>query len=679
MTAAPESSADPSSDDPMVGTVVDGKYRVDALLGEGGMGSVYRVQHLGLRRNLALKVLRPELTSHTEVAARFDREAQSAARLDHPNCLQVTDFGTTRDGLKYMVMQLLSGHELTDELDGRALPPERAVTLMLQIVRGLEHAHEHGIVHRDIKPENVLVTTDHDGQELLKLVDFGIAKVLEGELDGASPKLTRAGMVFGTPRYMSPEQAAGGDIDHRADLYSAGILFYEMLTGTLPFDSDDLVKVLRQQIIEPPPPLPDHVPAALRAIVERLLEKDKDDRLQSATAVIEALEAYQAFQPVPASPTPSGAPVPTLAPRGPTLAPLGPTLAPLGSTLAPLGPTLAPLPSPSVPPVGGSTMIPMHGHPTYAGHNAVSLPTMRPMAASTLRVRIAQRPRWQLVSAAVGGLLALVVTCSWIAGDDGEPGTAAVGTPSEVAWYDGLFSGSGDDGPDPDALTAIDDAIVANRVDEARTKLEALEEEHPEHPQLKWRRARLLAKANGQAEEALQAYAAVATQAPALLEEPAFFAELDRLLRQPKLQTTAVTVAIEQLGHAGHGFLLGRLNQLDDPLPWAERKRAAEAIEAHEPCAPLLDARRQIAADLLQASDSDDPCATFGGALMLMKLDLDQTYLQPVHDAKLPKACKEHKALLTEVRTALAQRHGQPKSKSSARCRGLKGMFRSGC
>ncbi|MCA9709025.1 MAG: serine/threonine protein kinase, partial [Myxococcales bacterium] len=268
---------DPDGSEPRLGAVLDGKYRVDALLGEGGMGAVYRVHHVGLRRDLALKVLRPEITSHPDVAARFDREAWSAARLEHPNCLRVTDFGTTDGGLKYMVMELLRGRELSALLDG-PLAPDRAVALTLQIVRGLEHAHGQGIVHRDIKPDNVFITVDHEGRELAKLVDFGIAKVLEGDGGGASPKLTRAGMVFGTPRYMSPEQAAGGEIDHRTDLYSVGIMLYQMLAGTVPFATGDLVKVLRQQIIMPPPPLPEHVPAGLRGVVERLLEKDRDDR-----------------------------------------------------------------------------------------------------------------------------------------------------------------------------------------------------------------------------------------------------------------------------------------------------------------------------------------------------------------------------------------------------------------
>jgi serine/threonine protein kinase len=628
-----ESETEPDADS-LIGTVIDGKYRVDRLLGVGGMGAVYRVHHQGLRREFALKVLRPELTSHKEVAARFDREAQSAASLDHPNCLHVTDFGTTERGLKYMVMQLLSGHELSEELASGPLAPERAVSLMLQIARGLAHAHEHGIVHRDIKPENVFVTTDHDDRELLKLVDFGIAKVLEGELAEASPKLTRVGMIFGTPRYMSPEQASGGDIDHRSDLYSVGVVFYEMLAGTVPFDSEDLVRVLRQQIIDPPPPLPEHVPIELRAIVERLLAKHRGDRFESAMALVRQLEVWQAGSSRPSASLEAAASS--------------------SSASVSSGPAVTSVPV-TGPGASATDIFTALGRGTGGADLARSLPTLLPTAPPP-KPFLARVPPRTILGAAVGGALALTITCAWMLGGDELP---------EL---------------DPVAVGAIDDAIVANRLDEAEGLLEPLEKEHPEHPHLRWRRARMLAKDPASRGAALVAYGTAAQAAPALLEEPAFFAELDRLLRDPKLQTAAVEVAIERLGHTGHAFLLERLNDLAAPLPWAERKQAATAVATHEECALLLDARRQIAQDLLQAAETDDTCAVFGAALGKMKADPDEVYLQPAHDAKLPRSCKEHKALQAEVREALVERHGPPKNaKSSGRCRGVRGIFRSGC
>jgi hypothetical protein len=251
----------------------------------------------------------------------------------------------------------------------------------------------------------------------------------------------------------------------------------------------------------------------------------------------------------------------------------------------------------------------------------------------------------------------------------------------DPSWYEELWP-EGDEPPEIDqaTLAAIDDAIVTGRLDDAKGLLEPLEAEHPEHPQLRWRRGRVLAKVPASRRDALVTYATTAQAAPALLEDPAFFAELDRLLRDPKLQTTAVKMAIEQLGHTGHAFLLDRLNDLAAPLPWAERKQAAVAVATHPECALLLDARLQIAQDLLQAGEAEDTCAVFGDALTKMKADPHEVYLQPAHDAKLPKSCKEHKALLAEVREALAERYGPAKStKSSKRCGGLFGGLRRGC
>jgi serine/threonine protein kinase len=269
----------------LVGQVLDGHYRLDRLLGAGGMGAVYKAHHTELQRDVAIKILHPDIGGDQSISKRFDREAQSASRLDHPNCVRVTDFGTTSEGVKYLVMELLEGEELGARL-GKPWAPEAACVVLDQIFAGLEHAHHHGIVHRDLKPENVFLTRA-GGREVAKLVDFGIAKLLDAA--GAAEVLTRAGMVFGTPRYMSPEQAAGGKVDERSDLYSVGILAYVMLAGQLPFDGDDLGAVLRMQIMAPPPPLPASVPAPLAAWVESLLEKSRHDRPASATLAREKL------------------------------------------------------------------------------------------------------------------------------------------------------------------------------------------------------------------------------------------------------------------------------------------------------------------------------------------------------------------------------------------------------
>jgi serine/threonine protein kinase len=288
MTNPAESSAPEANSDPWIGRVLAGRYRIDARLGSGGMGAVYRARHLALDREVAIKILHARLTEDPVVARRFDREALAASRLDHPGIVQMLDAGTAEGGTKFLVMQLLSGRELRSLQDG-PMPSDRVVELTLQILRALEHAHRRGLVHRDLKPENVIVTRDDEDREVVKILDFGIVKLLSGE--GDDDKLTRAGMVFGTPRYMSPEQAAGGKIDARADLYTVGVIMYEMLAGSPPFQGDEMGIVLRMHILADPPPLPEHVPAPIAEVVMRLLQKRPVDRFGSAKETEDALQA----------------------------------------------------------------------------------------------------------------------------------------------------------------------------------------------------------------------------------------------------------------------------------------------------------------------------------------------------------------------------------------------------
>ncbi len=269
------------------GRVLDGKYRLDELVGTGGMAHVYRATHLGLRRTVAVKLLHPRLSDDAAAAARFEREARSASRLKHPNCVQVTDFGCTEDGTLYMAMEFLEGHDLGKAL-GRPWPVDAAVEAMVQILRGLAHAHGEGLVHRDLKPQNVFVTTDHEGRRSYKLVDFGLAKIFSGAV--TDPALTQLGLVFGTPLYMSPEQALGKeDVDARADIYAAGVIFYELLAGQPPFSAEEPVALLHQHVTTPVPPLPGHVPEAIRMVVAGMLAKRREERFASAQAVLDAL------------------------------------------------------------------------------------------------------------------------------------------------------------------------------------------------------------------------------------------------------------------------------------------------------------------------------------------------------------------------------------------------------
>ena len=274
----------------LIGQTLDGRYAIESLLGYGGMGGVFKATHTGLHRPVAIKVLRSQGDASGEATKRFEREAYSASRLDHPNCARVHDFGTLESGDKYLVMELVEGFEL-QKLITAPWAPARAVELGVQILRGLAHAHAAGIVHRDLKPANVLVHDDESGRPVAKLVDFGIAKVLDGGV--FDEKLTRTGVVFGTPSYMSPEQASGGKIDGRTDIYAAGLILYQVLAGHPPFQAESASELLRMHIIVPPPPLPESVPPALAHAVYRMLEKLPKDRFESAEAAAQALEQMQ--------------------------------------------------------------------------------------------------------------------------------------------------------------------------------------------------------------------------------------------------------------------------------------------------------------------------------------------------------------------------------------------------
>ncbi|MCU1279102.1 MAG: serine/threonine protein kinase with repeat [bacterium] len=290
-------------EDRIVGTIIADRYRVLSTLGRGGMGAVYRVEHLMLKKELALKFLHPELGRLDEVARRFEREAEAAARLDHPNIIGVTDFGRTADGMLFLVMELLQGQSLTEIIRpdgvGRPLPVERALHIERQILRALEHAHVSGVVHRDLKPDNVMVISRDGERDIVKLLDFGIAKITAPtDGDGTSPSgqaLTQAGVVFGTPEYLSPEQAMGEEADQRADLYSAGIVLYEMLAGKRPFDAPSKVAIVSMHLTQKAMPVtqaaPDAgVPKWLERVVERAMAKKRDERYSTAQQFLQALD-----------------------------------------------------------------------------------------------------------------------------------------------------------------------------------------------------------------------------------------------------------------------------------------------------------------------------------------------------------------------------------------------------
>jgi eukaryotic-like serine/threonine-protein kinase len=281
--------------DPLVGSVIDGRYEVRGPLGEGGMGTVYEVRHRALGRSFAMKVLRRDVAREKDLSERFINEAKATASLRHPHIVSITDFGKLADTTPFFVMEMLVGHTLAAVLKSGPIPANRVSRILLQVASALGAAHEAGVVHRDLKPENVFLARPTgpraaDLEDDVKIVDFGAAKVL-----GAS-RITKTGIVFGTPHYMSPEQASGQPVDHRADIYAFGVIMYEMLAGRVPFEADTYMGVLTQHMfVQPKPPSIVRPELAgqlgsLEEITLRALEKRPEDRYQTMTGLAADLE-----------------------------------------------------------------------------------------------------------------------------------------------------------------------------------------------------------------------------------------------------------------------------------------------------------------------------------------------------------------------------------------------------
>ncbi len=285
--------------DPRLGTVVAGRYRVIARVGSGGMGTVYEAEQLTTRRRVAIKLLQPGLGRIEIIRRRFEREAMAASRLDHPNIVGVLDFGVTGEDGLFLAMELVRGRSLGDLLERGRLSPRRAVLITRQILQALGHAHAGGVVHRDLKPDNVMVVdtgASEAERDHVKLLDFGIAKLLgDVELEVGGQQLTQIGVAFGTPEYMSPEQAQGEIVDARADLYALGIMLFEMLAGQRPFEAADKVALLRLQIGRAPPTLAQIAPDAvssplLEELIARALAKPRTDRFANAEEMLVAFD-----------------------------------------------------------------------------------------------------------------------------------------------------------------------------------------------------------------------------------------------------------------------------------------------------------------------------------------------------------------------------------------------------
>jgi serine/threonine protein kinase len=284
----------PKGSDSLIGSVLADRYHILKRIGEGGMGRVYLGEHVKMNRQCAIKVMSPALVNDAESASRFAREASNSARIIHPNVAAVFDYGES-DGLVYLVMEFVDGEPLS-RLLAREAPfgLERAVDLARQIADGLGAAHELGIVHRDLKPDNILVSRSRSGREVVKVVDFGIAKAMQ---EGAGEALTRTGLVIGTPEFMSPEQLLGDPIDARSDLYALGCIMHLMLTAAPAFDAPTREQMIKRRLSENPPhaqALDPGIPDAVDRVIMRLLARTPDDRYSSAAEVREALSGPHA-------------------------------------------------------------------------------------------------------------------------------------------------------------------------------------------------------------------------------------------------------------------------------------------------------------------------------------------------------------------------------------------------
>jgi serine/threonine-protein kinase len=465
----------------LVGTTLDGRYDLVAHLATGGMGAVFQARHVHLRKDVAVKVLRPDLTSSAEIVERFRREAEIASALEHDHIVRVTDFGRTAEGFLFLTMELLTGESLFDRLRREGfLPPEEAVPILWQVCAGLEAAHALGVVHRDLKPENVFLARTPSGREVTKILDFGIAKLA----DPTSATATQAGIVVGTPEYLSPEQAMGAAVDARADVYAVGLIAWRMLAGRHPFKADDARGLLMMQATRPVPLLTEPRPdlaayPELVAAVARACAKDASARHQDAAALRDDLAAAlgPAFLlPPGATPAPSislsASPVPAAARAAPSPA------APAGATL----PAVLVSRSPAHALAWGRARL-----------GAVRLARRARDASRAARTGTAGAGRRALgllranrlpVAAAAVAILAVAAVTGLVSWDRGR------------------------------AAAEARELLQANRPAEARAVVDAAIARRPDDAELLLLRARALHRLPGRAAEAVEAYAAARARGP---------------------------------------------------------------------------------------------------------------------------------------------------------------------
>lgn len=483
-----------------VGSVLADRYRLDELLGEGGMGKVYAAEHVLMRKRVAVKVLHRELCDVPELVARFEREAMATANIEHPNIAAATDCGKLPDGSLFLVLELVQGKSLRDAISAGAMPVPRALHIARQIASALAAAHALRIVHRDLKPENVMLVAEGEDPDFVKLLDFGVAKVPSHGTSMRPPAmgapLTKLGVVFGTPEYMAPEQALGQSVDHRADLYALGVIFYELLSGVRPFTAQSEAGILGQQLAKLPPPFSERapgvqIPPAVEAVVQKLLAKEAGSRFQSADELVLALDELLLPPPpeadVPSAPLPAGAATALLgtaaevygsasAPEAPQAQPVGP-----GGTLLldegrkqELAGRVAQARAGSPGPSSGPT--PPPAPPVWKRAGAIAARELGTACEliDDARPRLPEGLRRTLANVPAGALLALFLSLAAM--------------PTALLWVVAAVSGR----PGPKAASSARPAVSASESDpvlaelgrakqEGHAALEKLAERYPEH------------------------------------------------------------------------------------------------------------------------------------------------------------------------------------------------------
>lgn len=603
----------------MAGVVLAERYRIDGVLGEGGMAVVFDGHHLGLDRAIAIKVLRPEFVADAQIRARFEQEARAVSRLEHPGIVKMFDVGTAEvpgllTPIAFLVMERLRGVELSDLLrdDGPA-PADVALGWLEAMLAAITHAHARGVVHRDLKPENVFACENPGGGRVLKLVDFGIAKMVQPR--GDEP-LTQMGMIFGTPAYMSPEQATGQPVDGRTDLYSAGIILFEMLSGGVPFAAAEMMEVLRLQVREPAPKLP--VAAPVAAILDRLLAKSPEDRYPDAQTALEAVREARGVLgesgPLQAPTAQSSALAPTLG--TPTAAAIHESLEP-PATQAPRSP-----PAPTAPAIHESIGdAPAPVAVTKAPASAVPEPSLPLHRGALLGAGVA--------AAAVLGLLASgTLSRAGLSPEELEAAVSLPAAPTRAA---------------PEALSSVDGKLEANERSAARGLLAPLLEAFPEDPAVAWRAA--LAQDNPRSES--KARAELLLRAirldPNRLEDTSAQAFVLRELERAVVPEALLTLVLDHGEPMRDAWIKALLGDRRPALPHAQRHRLLDVLG--EPADGAWDPIEHRCHDLWQAETTDRACTVYADTLDAMLSAPSVSYRRSLETVEVPVAGPAEKAV----------------------------------